>query len=68
MKRVLLSLLVLFTFAGSYADTRTVVIDNLKFLIDTQTQEAAMLDNFYVGVINVPEKSLLKVRSLQLLR
>lgn len=60
MKRVLLSLLVLFTFAGSYADTCTVVIDNLKFLIDTQTQEAAMLDNFYVGVINVPEKITVK--------
>ena len=46
----------LLTAIGSFADGKFVVVDGLKFFVDTDSKEAMLYANSYSGDITVPEK------------
>lgn len=56
MKRILLMFVALLTAIGSFADGKFVVVDGLKFFVDTDSKEAMLYANSYSGDIKVRDK------------
>lgn len=56
MKRLFLMFVALLTVIGSFADGKFVMVNGLKYFVDTESKWAMLFANSYSGDITVPEK------------